>query len=258
MKQPSIYKSIAAILLSTLPFHATAEETICNGIIENATVDNVLVPSNSECNLNNMRVLGTIQAATNATITTRKTVVIGNLQAENARQVNVLENSRIGGSVQIKQGGGAIISDSMIDSDIQFESNSGSFQALRNIVSGNVQVFQNIGEIEIIQNTIDGNLQCKENAPAPTGGANTVQGSKEDQCSQLEMTASRETDNKCNASQPTFGTDGHLHIPRLNILTQGGDTKYWATLQYVPSLSSGNKLVFELSDLVTDAGTCNQ
>lgn len=216
------------------------------------------MPSNSECNLNNVRVLGTIQIAANATISARKTVVIGNVQAENAQQVNVLENSRIGGSVQIKQGGGVLISDSTIDSDVQFESNSGAFQALRNIVSGNVQVFQNSGEIEIIQNTIDGNLQCKENVPAPTGGANTVQGSKEDQCSQLEMTVSKETENKCNASQPTFGADGHLHIPRLNILTQDGDIKYWATLQYVPTLSSGNKLVFELRDLVTDAGTCNQ
>jgi hypothetical protein len=34
-------------------------------------------------------------------------------------------------------------------------------------------------------NFIDGNLQCKENVPAPTGGANVVQGNKEDQCARL-------------------------------------------------------------------------
>lgn len=258
MKQHTIYKTIAAALLLILPFHATAEETVCAGFIENTTVDNLLVPSNSECDLSNVRVMGTIQIAINATITSRNIVVIGNVQAENARQINILENSRIGGSVQINQGGGAIISDSTIDSDIQFESNSDFFQAQRNIVGGNVQIFQNNGGVEISQNKIDGNLQCKENAPAPTGGANTVRGSKEDQCSQLEMVASKETENKCNSSQPTFGTDGHLHIPRLNVLTQGDDTKYWATLQYVPSLSSGNKLVFELRDPVTNTGSCNQ
>lgn len=258
MKHSTLYTSIATMLLLVLPFHAMAEETVCTGFIGNTTVDNLLVPSNSECDLSNVRVMGTIQIAINATITTRNIVVIGNVQAENARQVNILENSRIGGSVQVKQGGGAIISDSTVDSDVQFESNSGFFQASRNFVGGNVQVFQNSGGVEIIQNTIDGNLQCKENVPMPTGGANTVRGSKEDQCSQLEMTPSKETENKCNSSQPTFGTDGHLHIPRLNVLTQGDDTQYWATLQYVPSLSSGNKLVFELRDLNTNTGPCNQ
>ena len=34
-------------------------------------------------------------------------------------------------------------------------------------------------------NTVDGNLQCEDNNPAPTGGGNTVEGDKEDQCSGL-------------------------------------------------------------------------
>jgi hypothetical protein len=34
-------------------------------------------------------------------------------------------------------------------------------------------------------NVIGGNLQCKENVPAPVGGGNIVDGSKEDQCARL-------------------------------------------------------------------------
>ena len=44
---------------------------------------------------------------------------------------------------------------------------------------------KNTGGVAIGQNTVNGNLQCKENAPAPTGGRNVVQGSKEDQCASL-------------------------------------------------------------------------
>jgi hypothetical protein len=46
-------------------------------------------------------------------------------------------------------------------------------------------MFSNGGDIVIARNRIDGNLQCKSNTPAPTGGANTVGGNKEDQCAQL-------------------------------------------------------------------------
>jgi hypothetical protein len=48
-----------------------------------------------------------------------------------------------------------------------------------------VQAFQNDGGVLVRGNVIDGNLQCKGNRPAPTGGNNKVEGSKEDQCSSL-------------------------------------------------------------------------
>jgi hypothetical protein len=48
-----------------------------------------------------------------------------------------------------------------------------------------VQAFSNSGGVVIRSNHIDGNLQCKENNPAPTGGGNTVEGNKEDQCRRL-------------------------------------------------------------------------
>ena len=111
--------------------------------------------------------------------------MIGNVQAENARRVEVLDTSRVVGSVQIVQGGSAVVSDSRIDSDILYDSNNRPLAVLRNRVGGNVQVFQNTGGVSIRRNLIDGNLQCKENVPAPTGGNNTVQGNKEDQCRRL-------------------------------------------------------------------------
>ncbi|MGZ8226493.1 MAG: hypothetical protein ACXWT3_07650 [Methylococcaceae bacterium] len=164
---------------------AMAEEFVCNGAFGARTFDNVRVPQNATCNLTGTRVKGTIKVENNATLTARKIVVIGNVQAENAKQVNVLESSRVGGSVQVKQGGGANVYDSFVDSDIQYDTNFAYVRALRNNVGGNVQAISNSGGVEIRRNVIDGNLQCKQNVPAPTGGNNVVGGSKEDQCSTL-------------------------------------------------------------------------
>lgn len=183
------YKSAtaAAVVLaaSVVAPAAHADERICRGTLGPITVVNLRVADNASCTLNGTKVQGNIVVGFNSTLTTRRVMVIGNVQAENSKQVNVLESSRIGGSVQVKQGGGARVTDSIVDSDIQFDSNAVYVRALRNTVGGSIQVFSNTGGVEIRRNVVDGNLQCKSNVPAPIGGANTVQGNKEDQCARL-------------------------------------------------------------------------
>jgi hypothetical protein len=90
--------------------------------------------------------------------------VIGNVQAERHRSVT-LTASRVGGSVQLKQGGTASVA--------------------RNTITGDLQSFTNRGGQSFVSNRINGNLQCKSNVPAPTGRSNVVQGNKEDQCRRL-------------------------------------------------------------------------
>jgi hypothetical protein len=77
----------------------------------------------------------------------------------------LLADSRVGGSVQLKQGRAANVA--------------------RNAVTGDVQSFSNRGAQSFVANRINGNLQCKSNVPAPTGHSNIVQGNKEDQCRRL-------------------------------------------------------------------------
>jgi hypothetical protein len=177
--------SLAAPLLLLSAAPASAEERDCRGTIRAATVDNLRVPQYANCVLLGTRVKGTIKVEWNATLRAEDIVVIGNVQAENAKSVRVLDGSRVGGSVQVKQGGGAVVSDSRIEGDIQYDANSAMLRVLRNIVGGSVQAFQNTGGLEVRRNRIDGNLQCKENAPRPVGGGNIVGGNKEDQCARL-------------------------------------------------------------------------
>jgi hypothetical protein len=164
---------------------ADAEERACRSTIRAVTLDNVRVPQGATCTLLGTRVKGTVKVEARATLRAEDVVVIGNVQAENAREVEVLDGSRVGGSVQIVQGGAATVADSRIEADILYDSNDNALFVLRNRVGGNVQVFQNTGGIAIRRNFIDGNLQCKANVPKPTGGNNTVQGNKEDQCRNL-------------------------------------------------------------------------
>jgi hypothetical protein len=171
------------VLLASVP--SLADERVCRGSLGAITVDNLRVPQYATCNLTGTRVKGTIKVEFNATLRARNVRVVGNVQADNAKLVNVLEGSRVGGSVQVKQGGGANVNDSFINGDIQYESNYELLRALRNDVGGNVQAFQNVGGVVFRRNVIDGNLQCKENYPRPIGGGNIVHGNKEDQCRHL-------------------------------------------------------------------------
>jgi hypothetical protein len=164
---------------------AMAEERTCRGQIGATTVDNLRVPDNASCWLRGTRVKGTIKVETAATLRADNVIVIGNVQAENARNVIVQAGSRVGGSVQVVQGGAATVANSHVNGDIYYDENRAAVRAIRNRVGGNVQAFQNMGGVEIRGNTIEENLQCKANNPRPIGGNNIVHGNKEDQCSRL-------------------------------------------------------------------------
>jgi hypothetical protein len=176
---------VAIATAGALPAAAAAEERTCRGEIGARTLDNVRVPQGAECVLAGTKVEGTVKVERNATLRARDVRVIGNVQGENARRVNVVRDSRVGGSVQVVQGRAARVRASRINEDILYDDNNAFLHVLRNHVGGDVQAFQNTGGVEIRDNVIDGNLQCKENDPRPTGGGNQVGGNKEDQCARL-------------------------------------------------------------------------
>jgi hypothetical protein len=185
MKRSLAILVAAAATAMALPQAALAEERICRGTIGAKTLDNVKVPQGATCTLKGAKVKGTIKVDRGARLEAINVSVIGNVQGENARNVIVRKNSRVGGSVQVVQGKKARVAYSIVKGDILYDDQSREVIVGRNTVGGNVQAFQNTGGVRIRGNVIDGNLQCKENKPAPTGGNNRVQGSKEDQCKNL-------------------------------------------------------------------------
>lgn len=164
---------------------ALAEEKTCRGTIRDKTLDNVKVPQGAQCTLRGTKVKGTIKVNDDARLEAINVNVIGNVQAEDARNVIIRKTSRVDGSVQIVQGKKARVRNSKVGSDILYDEQSGEVAVLGTTVGGNVQAFQNSGGVLVRGNVIDGNLQCKGNHPAPEGGNNKVGGNKEDQCASL-------------------------------------------------------------------------
>jgi len=171
------------LVVGTSP--ASAEERRCTGTIGSRTLDNVKVPAGQTCRLNGTTVKGTIEVNRNARLYAVGVRVVGNVQGENARRVEVRGGSRVGGSIQVVQGKRGFIKRVRVIGDILFDDQRGKVEVLRNSVGGNIQLFQNTGGVIVRNNVVDGNLQCKENDPRPRGGGNRVQGSKEDQCRNL-------------------------------------------------------------------------
>ncbi|MGL5851687.1 MAG: hypothetical protein ACRCZD_12990, partial [Phycicoccus sp.] len=145
---------------------AAAEERVCRGSIGATTLDNIRVPTGATCTLDGTVLNGTLKVERGGTLYAGGIRVNGNLQAEGHRLVRVY-TSRVGGSVQLVQGGTVDVRGTTVTGDVQLFSNT----------TGRVSY--------LAANRIDGNLQCKGNRPAPTGGDNTVQGNKEDQCAGL-------------------------------------------------------------------------
>jgi hypothetical protein len=156
--------ALAAALVAVTPAHA--DDRRCSGTIGAASIDgNVIVPSGTTCTLVGTRVDDNVHVEEDATLVAKGVRVGGNIQAENHERVVVRGRSRIGGSIQLKQGGGG--------------------RLLRSTVNADIQLFSNDGLFEVRHNRVDGNLQCKSNDPRPVGGDNVVEGNKEDQCRSL-------------------------------------------------------------------------
>jgi hypothetical protein len=181
----------AAVLVTSLLLWAPialADDTVCQGTLGAVTVVNLIVPDGSTCTLNGTRVEGNIHVGTRATLKAKGVDVEGNIQAEGARSINVVVlggvPSFVGGNIQIKQGGTALIDRVDIREDLQFEENRGPVSAKGNEIGGNLQAYKNTGGVTIKNNQIAENLQCFDNNPPPTGGNNTA-GDKDGQCEAL-------------------------------------------------------------------------
>ncbi len=157
----------------------------CDGFLGAVRVDGDLVVA-SACELAGTTVDGNVVLYAGGSLVANDIRVIGNVQADNAFEIDVT-NSDIDGNVQFDElVGDAIVSNSEVGGSIQLNDNRNFLAISNNRVNADIQVFANRGGADITDNTVGGNLQCKDNDPAPTGDNNTVSGNAEDQCASLQ------------------------------------------------------------------------
>ncbi len=119
----------AAMILGASP--ALAEEFRCTGAVGAVALDNIFVPDGASCSLNRTRAKGNVVVGRGASLQAASVSINGNLQAEGAASVAVGGFSTFGGSVQIVQGGSALIDRARIKGDILFDENTGPLSASR-------------------------------------------------------------------------------------------------------------------------------
>ena len=174
---------------------------------------NVLVYSGGKLKTLGAQIDGNIQAKDAISITVEpNTYVDGDIQLENLSGTTKVTYSEVTGNIQLKYNRrGVTVNYNTVNGDIQFEELKASKYVANvryNTVGGNVQMTKNtLKTLGLLSNRVDGdmqafenrsssalvirdnnirqNLQCKSNNRAPTGGANIVGGSKEDQCKNL-------------------------------------------------------------------------
>lgn len=167
--------------LMAAPAGLSGNVTCDNLSIGAVSLDTVTVPANAACRLEGTVLIGSILVNQGAMLDASAVRLNGSVQAEGAAHVTLSDTSSVGGSVQLKQGGSAVIDRAQITGDLQFDAMRGTVSATGNRLGGSLQAVANRGGVNITGNTMNGNLQCKDNAPAPLASDN-VAASIEDQC----------------------------------------------------------------------------
>lgn len=184
MKGKHIVMLVSSVLLAGQS--AYADDVVCPASLGPVTIDgNVIVVG--QCELDRTTVKGNVLLEAGGDLLARQARIIGNVQTDGAVRVR-LRLTEIDGDVQLTGVFGSRNS-SVVNSDIggtlDIEDNQSRFVLRRNIVDSDLKANKNTGGVLIRDNTVGGNLQCQDNVPAPAGGNNTVDGSKENQCENL-------------------------------------------------------------------------
>jgi len=186
--QHNVLAATLAVGLGSLAFPAFADVYCASRQLGSVTIDDNVIVTGT-CVLNGTRVKGNVlvQQSNSALTVRNKARINGNIQADGGSYVRVIENTSVGGDIQLKglSGQSSYVRNSSIGGNLQMENNRIPLLAEYNFIDGDLQAFSNTGGLTIRFNTIDGNLQCKSNQPAPAGRLNRVAGNKEDQCARL-------------------------------------------------------------------------
>ena len=180
----------------------------CSGSLDAVIVDDLIVPMNASCTLNQTQVKGSIKVYENASLKAFSVTVVDDIEAEYAALVEIHTDSYIGGDVEFSDGdsllvssgmimgdleaeenfGEIIIIDSTIKGDVELEENWGRIHIENNIIEDDLELEDNTGGVTLINNVIYGDLECEGNYPTPTGHGNEVHGEFKGQCSNLRDT----------------------------------------------------------------------
>jgi len=221
-------KSLVAFLVLVLVALAgsgtarTASDLTCTGAAPPGTYNNVVVPANASCTLDNVRVLGNVTVKTNANLQiqtgTGDTTVAGNITGKDCgfmelQIVNISFRIAVGGDFvatnctggpftgsQGSSGPGTPPQDVLIGGNVKCDNNDGGCVFDYSVVGKNLECSANF-DCDLQSDAIGGNATIKNSTSSmfvfnsiiggnlacsgnsgPAGSGNTVAGTKSGQC----------------------------------------------------------------------------
>lgn len=158
----------------------------CRTNIGAQQVSDLIVPDGASCILQGTRVVGSVTVGAGATLQASALSVTGDVLAQGAAVVTLNNNSTVGGSVHLRQGGSATVDQVQVTGDLRLESNQSALAATRNRVSGNFRAVDNQAGLIVRNNSVDGALQCSGNLITPIADGNQA-ASLQEQCAALTL-----------------------------------------------------------------------
>ena len=158
---------------------AAAADRYCPPNPTRTVKGNVIVKGEKPCQLS-VKVKGNVEVKYGAVLEAKEARILGNVQAEGAKQV-VLEDTYVRGDVQLKYLEGtdmheSEVSDSKIRGNVQLEGNKTPIEVDDNKISGDLQAYENYDMLNINMNKIRGNLEVYKNYDMVNIDQNKVKG----------------------------------------------------------------------------------
>ena len=171
---------------------AIAAPTSCTTILSDKTIDgDLIVPAGKGCELDGVTVIGNVHVGIGASFFTQissagRTIILGNVIADNCADIAWAPSVYISGNVQIVgcAGPSYVQVTGTITGNVACLNNPASCEIENATVGGDLQVNNNSGGATVTGNYVGGNLQSVGNASgALTVSGNHVAGTRQGQCS---------------------------------------------------------------------------
>jgi len=155
---------------------ALAGDTTCTGVLTGVH-DNVVVPENAACTLQDTVVQGNVKVLRNATLVARGADIRGSVQGDLSRHVLLQFRTQVGGDFDVKAGPTSATGITGFDIGVRIggnakiEGNFGTTFVDAAIVQGNLDILKNSssGRVEVEFNQVGGNLKVEDNVIAAPG-----------------------------------------------------------------------------------------
>lgn len=153
-------QKFAAFLLSCLSLPVYAEQLICQGHLRNKSIHADLIVE-QKCILDNAKITGSIQVQQHGSLVLKRSQVSGDIVADHYFSGIHIEESRIGGNLNITSGREVKLIKNQVDGDINLQNNLGAITLKHNQSQALICIHNRVAPIGMQNQAAEKIEQCQ-------------------------------------------------------------------------------------------------